>query len=166
MPMGRHSLLILTAGALAGLACSAALDGTSPTRLQVTRLRSEPYSYTYISGLTQSERLVVRDNATWQAIWSKLWIGASPKPAPPTIDFFKEMLIVTALGARNTGGYTILVDSATRASDGITIWIRTISPGPKCGTTQALTQPVDLARLPRIDAAVRFTDTAVVADCR
>jgi hypothetical protein len=168
MKMNRQGISFLFAAvAAAGLGCSGALDGTASPgiKLQVTRLRSEPYPFAVVSGLRQSTRIIVRDDATWQSLWSTIWIGASPVPAAPAIDFSREMLVVAALGSRSTGGFGILVDSAARASDGITVWIRTIAPGPSCGTTQAFTQPVDLARLPRIDAVVRFTDTPVVTDC-
>jgi hypothetical protein len=76
------------------------------------------------------------------------------------------MVVVAALGQRNSGGYTIRVDSALTTIDGLTVWITTTDPGSHCLTTAALTQPVDIASLPRIDGAVRFVDVHSVVDCQ
>jgi hypothetical protein len=76
------------------------------------------------------------------------------------------MIVVAALGERPTGGFDIVVESATASGDALTVRIRTIAPGPSCITTDVLTQPVDVARLPRTADVVRFVDDASVVDCR
>lgn len=152
--------------ALLAVGCSSSLDeAAAHSPLAVTRLRSEPFSFTYVSQLRQPERLVIRDQAAWAAAWSSLWPAFAPIPAPPNVDFSREMIVFVALGERPTGGYTILVDSAAASATGVTVWIGTSSPGPHCVTTQAFTQPVDIARLARTDAAVRFSETSRVVDC-
>lgn len=158
--------LIASLCALLAVGCSSSLDGPSThTPLTVTRLSSEPISFTDASQLRQPERLVIRDQAAWVAAWSSLWPAFAPIPAPPNVDFSREMIVFVALGERPTGGYSILVDSAAASARGVTVWIGTSSPGLHCVTTQAFTQPVDIARLPRTDATVRFAETSKVMDC-
>ena len=158
---------LVVALSLAALACSATLDGPEQpgTTVPITRLRAEPYSFTYYSGLKQSERLIIRDEATWRATWLAIWGTVTPTPALPTIDFDREMVVVAALGERRTGGFGIVVESATVAGADMMVRIRTTAPGPTCVTTLAFTQPVDVARLPRTAAPVSFADDAVVIDC-
>jgi len=159
----------LLASILAVLAvgCSAPLDVPGPhAPLTVTRLRAEPFSFMYVSQLRQPERLVIRDQVAWVNAWASLWPLGAPIAAPPNVDFDHEMIVLVALGERPTGGYSILVDSAGTNDNGVTVWVGTSTPGPLCVTTQALTQPVDIARLPRVDAAVRFVGTSKVSDCR
>ena len=147
--------------------CSSPLGGPSAhTPLTVTRLRSEPFSFTYVSRIRQSERLVIRDQAAWVDAWASLWPSSAPIPAPPNVDFSREMIVFVALGERPTGGYSILVDSAASTPAGVTVWVGTSTPGLRCGTTQALTQPVDIARMQRVDTPVRFVDVSRVVDCR
>jgi hypothetical protein len=148
-------------------ACSAAVENLEQpgTPVAVIRFRAEPYSFMSSSGLWQPARVIVRDEATWRSTWSAIWSGTSPVPEVPVVDFDREMIVVAALGSRPTGGYGILVQSANVNDDGLMITIRTIAPGPHCGTTQAFTQPVDLARIPRLAGEVRFTDDPVVLDC-
>ena len=43
--------------------------------------------------------------------------------------------------------------------------VRTIAPGKGCVLTQALTQPVDIARVPRHEGQVDFEDRPEVRDC-
>lgn len=127
----------------------------------VVRLRTEPCpqcSFEYYSGLTEAQRLVVRDRAAWTEVWAAIWRRHSPLPALPEVDFARDMLVVAALGERPSGGYGILVDSAAATPEGLVVLIRTISPEPSCAVTLALTQPVDIARLPRHDGAVLFSD--------
>lgn len=131
----------------------------------LTRLGSAPAPLTYYSGLTTGQRVVIRDAETWRTTWSAIWSRVSPVPDLPSIDFGREMVVVAALGQRSGGGYGILVNAAATDATGLTILIRTTSPGRSCITTQALTQPVDVARLPRSELPVRFFDESVVTAC-
>ena len=156
---------ILLALAVAG--CSASLNEPTPgTRLHVQRFAPNSGSFAYLSGMRASERLVVKDQATWATTWASISARQSPTPPAPEVNFGTQMIVVAALGERTSGGYTIRVDSAKTMTDGVTIWISTIDPGAECARTAVLTQPVDLASLPRIDGAVRFVDVHTVAHCQ
>jgi hypothetical protein len=153
---------------LTAIACSTTIDGPEGpgTPVPVTRLRPEPFSFTYNSGLRTAERLVIRDEATWQATWAAISGNITPAPPRPAIDFEREMLVVAALGERSTGGYSIIIESASATGEALTVRIHSTAPGSTCVTTQAFTQPVDVARLPRMAGPVSFVDDASVADCR
>lgn len=162
----RASFLLLVGACASALGCSGSIGAPDRSAtVAVTRLRSDPYSFLYVSGLRQPERVVIRDDATWRAAWSALWPGAGPSSAPPNVDFSREMIVLAALGERSSGGYSILVDSATTGASGLTIWISTISPGVRCARVAAFTQPVDIARMTRSDAAVHFVDVPRVSEC-
>ena len=155
-------LAIVFAGACG--AAPAAPDASEP--LAVVRLRPEPVPLTYTSGLSEPQELVVRDAAAWAQVWEAIWRNHSPRPPLPDVDFAKEMVVVAALGARPTGGYSVFVDSASSAPGAVSIRIRTVSPGRECAVTLAVTQPVDAARVARRDGPVVFSRRNEVADCR
>ena len=140
---------------------SAAQSGAVP----VTRLRAEPYSFSYNSGFTQPARTVIGDSAAWRAAWTQLHARGGPLPALPAVDFARQSVILAALGQRATGGYGIIVESATMARDTLRVTIRSLSPGPRCGTTAALSEPVDLALLPRVARPVAFVERDSVVVC-
>ena len=164
--------------ALAGLAASGCrkvtTEGTAPDAepvslsqgsLPVTRLRAEPYSFAYSSGFHDSALVVVRDAVEWRAAWTRLHgIHAEPPPLP-TADFSSEMLIVAALGTKATGGFSIFVDSAYRREEGVEVVVRRVSPGARCGVTAALSQPVDIARIPASSDLVTFRVRSEMQDC-
>jgi len=168
-----RSAVALSALLMASACCSSTSGGCvptdtaapAPTVLPVTRLRAEPYPLTYNSGIGDSVRVVVDDAAEWSQVWTAIWRNHSPAPAPPQIDFTSGMVVVAAMGTRNSGGYAIYVDSAYQHSDRIEVVIRTVSPGSRCGTTAALTEPVDAARIPASTLPVRFRERGTVHEC-
>jgi hypothetical protein len=163
---------LLGVGAIAltlfAAACASSEQSTLPPgpNIPVVRLRAEPYSFEFYSGLNTPARLVVRDPAAWQSLWVQIYQRRFPVPPVPAIDFSREMLIVVALGSRSSGGYVILIDRASGEGADVTIAVRSISPGPRCGVTGALTQPVDIARLPRRDGEVRFLEQGEITECK
>jgi hypothetical protein len=148
-------------------ACSdtVAPPGEPGASVPVVRLRSEPYPFTFYSGLDKPDRIVIRDPLTWQIVWKKVWFGDSEVPPLPVVDFSSEMILVAALGAHSTGGYSILIDGANEvANGGINVSIRSTSP-LNCIVTEAFTQPVDIARLP-VRRSVEFTERSEVHQCQ
>ena len=133
--------------------------------LTVTRLRPEAFSFSYNSGITEPQRLVVRDQATWQQTWDSIYRFTFPAPALPAVDFAREMVIVAALGQKPTGGFSIFIDSGTDTANGVTINVRSVSPGGNCGVTAALTQPLDIARVTRREGSVSFSESTTVQNC-
>ncbi len=172
----RLDRFLLTAAAVAGVvACGPAAEVSQPEDrapttaatepVPVTRLRTEPVSFMGTSGLRTAQRTVIGDETAWRAAWSVLWTGAVPVPTLPLVDFAREVIVLVALGERPTGGYQIFVDSATTGVGGTVVYVRTVSPGARCGRFQVLTQPVDLARLHRMQGPLTFRDRAVVMEC-
>jgi hypothetical protein len=123
---------------------------------------SFPISY---SRMTNSERLVIRDAAAWAQLWDRMKTGSPPVPRPD-VDFTSEMLIVAALGERSDGRYSILIDSVAPDSTELRAVVRLITAGRGCVWTTAVTQPVDIVRVPRREASVRFEDRAEERACQ
>lgn len=140
--------------------------GPAGDPVPLTRLRPEPYSFSFYSGLTDSARVVVRDAREWEAVWREVWRNQTPVPPLPEIDFAREMVVVAALGSRSSGGYGIIVERAARTREGVEVSVLKQSPGPRCGAPAAITTPVDIARLGRVDGAVRFIERPEVRECR
>jgi hypothetical protein len=171
----RHLCSAAAIAALLSSGCSAPTDAPAAQKdlapaagnvLTVTRLRAEPYSFAYYSGMSDSVRLAIRDAGQWQQAWSDIGRGSSPGGSPPPqVDFAHETVIVAALGSRATGGYGIYVDSAYEHTGGVEVVIRKVSPGARCATTQVFTQPVDVARIPVSGVQVQFRERSTVHDC-
>jgi PrcB C-terminal len=157
------SLVLVTTS----IACAApSITGAPGASVPIVRLRADPYAFTFVSGLDKPAQLVVRDAVTWQAIWSQINSPYSALLPLPAVDFSREMIVVVALGSRSTGGYNILITGASEAAGGGTVFtINSDSPGSQCATTQAFTQPVDIARVPLRSGVDRFIEHERVRDC-
>lgn len=121
--------------------------------------------YRHTSGFDTRQRFVVRDSVAWATTWTTLLGSHSPKPPLPSVDFSREMLVVASMGIRSSGGYTVGIDSAFVARDTVFFRVRETSPGPRCGTTAALTSPVGLARVERSELPVGFETASIVSEC-
>ena len=122
-------------------------------------------SFAYGSGILKPLRMVIRNRDAWLKIWEQLSSQQQPSPPLPEIDFSREMLIVVAMGQRNTGGFSIIVDGVYERDKKLEVVVKSTSPGQNCGTFQALTQPVDIIRLQKSDHSVVFRETDVTNDC-
>src|SRR5215207_8641283 len=170
---GRSSCLVAVLAALAALvACApvatperegAGRDSATPSpavegRVALTRLRAEPYSLAYSSGYDEAAQVVIRDTTAWAAAWARLYARHGSAPPRPAFDPATEQLVLVAIGTRRSGGYSILLDSAVVVRDTLVVHATSSSPGPRCGATAALTQPVDIARVPRLAVPARFVE--------
>ena len=119
----------------------------------------------FSSGLTGRERIVVRDLESWASLWPRIVGSHRPPPPVPPVNFANEMVVVASMGTRPSGGYAIYIDGVSAVRGNLVVSTREVSPGPRCGVTGALTEPVALARLERSDLPVSFVNRSVVRDC-
>jgi hypothetical protein len=170
--VNRYLLLPLLVALLGGCASGETLlpnpaEGSAGDRvaIPVTRLTSGPPPLTVSSGITDSTRVVIRDAETWRATWDRVWSRQTPAPPLPTIDFSREMVVVVGLGTRSSGGYSIVVEGASLAGGTIDVVVQKTSPGANCFVTGALSEPVDIVRVPRRSEPVRFVERHTVRTC-
>lgn len=164
----RSSILVLASVALA---CGASVEqpGGDPLLggpVPVLPLPDEAQGYyRFYSGVCAPSFRVIRTAEEWASAWAELAAGHDPIPTPPTVDFAAEMLLVATMGERITGGFVIDVERAAVQDGTLRVSVLETSPGPTCMTTQAITCPADVVRVPRRDGSVAFATRAAVHDC-
>jgi hypothetical protein len=114
------------------------------------------YPFRSFSGVTTTQRTVVRDADAFASLWTMLQSGRSPILPGPGVDFGEEMVIFVAQGARSSGGYAVDIRHVTLLRDTLWVLVREQSPGPRCMVFAAFTQPTDARIVPRTTAPVRF----------
>jgi hypothetical protein len=113
-------------------------------------------AYRFNSGLTEAGNFVIRDYRSWHRLWDRMVAPHGPRPPSPGVDFSRDMILVAAMGARPTGGYRIQIISVhERPAELLATVVRT-SPGRRCGTIQAVTEPVDIVRMASSPKPVRW----------
>lgn len=117
------------------------------------------------SGYTTRERAVVQTASEWPAIWSKIHSGQSPEPAVVTPDFTNEDAVIAAMGEKNSGGYSITIDSVTRHERGSVVYVTEKSPSPSCITPAVITHPVHAVRAPRATGTYQWRERTETVNC-
>lgn len=125
----------------------------------------------YSGGLAQPEHRVVQSREEWEELWRELEPRTSRKqgqtlPNPvPDIDFQRNVLIVAAMGTRPNGGYSVEIPSLEESSNRIVVTVAEKSPGPKCGTAQAITHPIAIVTTARTEKPFEFEFVRTTQQC-
>jgi hypothetical protein len=161
---------IMMGAALSG-GCAAPPDTRTPEDAAAAPARAlgrqatRPLLREHSSGQDEAVRRVISDVADFAAAWDRAYARSGHTPAVPMVDFGQEVVVMAAFGTRRSGGYAIDIDSVRVATDAYEVFVRTTSPGPTCGATAALTQPVVMVAAPRPALPVRFHEHASVTNC-
>ena len=172
--MSSSPLPVILAGALAIVAvasgCNSTTDGSFSSSNAGTAVRTaiaQPFTRILganTSGFTEAVEAVLRDQAALQSAWRTLHDGVPGNP-PPALDLASTMVVVLALGPRNTAGYGIRADSVTSSAENLTVHYTVTSPGPGCMNAQMMTSPVDVISIARASGQVRFIRETVIKQC-
>lgn len=162
----RTSGLRCVAAVVAGIGLSHCSTATSPTpNIPVTRLSDNTGSFAYTTGYTQATSLVIRNDADLASAWATIYRGNSEAPPLPAVDFTKEMVVGVAAGTEPTGGYQVVITGAREVNGGVAVNATVTKPGPSCAVTDAVTEPVDLARMPATPGSVSFFLAQTTGSC-
>jgi hypothetical protein len=116
------------------------------------------------SGINTSERVVVKDSASWVTMWARL-MGMHPIPLPlPKVGFDSSLVVVTTSGTTGAG-HSIRIDSARVEGGELKIYVReTIYE--MCGLSDLMVRyPAHAVRVRRAAEAVRFVNDSTVRKC-
>ncbi len=123
------------------------------------------FNHSFSNGLDRPFTAAIRSRADWERFWLDLNSRSGPwRPAPP-LDFRRQMVLVAALGSRPTGGFAIRIVSVARNGNALVVTAVRTSPGRRCGTIQAVTEPADAVVVPRFDGPVRWRFRDEVTRC-
>ena len=100
------------------------------------------------SAVRDSLQTVARTQSDWSALWQRHTSNESSPPALPVLDFSKEIVVAVFLGEKPTGGHGIEITRVFRTDHSLVVWYHEKSPPSRALTTQALTQPFHIVRIP------------------
>lgn len=102
-----------------------------------------------ISGNDKPGHLLIQDNETYIQFIESLKLDESEYANFLKVDFKKKNVLVLFQGQKNSGGYSIDIESIS--SDGNTIVVKKSEIGPKKGeiTTMLMTSPYCIALIPK-----------------
>jgi len=136
-----------------------------PTDSVPLTFREIPGAQTQASSHTDSSRVVIRDAAQWGRFWEAIVANVSPSPPAPPIDFQRQMVLAAAMGQRPSGGYVISIDAVYLSGGTVHAVVKSVVPGPTCGSASVMTAPVVAVTIDRVDGEVRFVERTETRDC-
>lgn len=120
-----------------------------PARLEFVTLARTPYSL-----VQEPANVVVRDQASWVALWTA---HAGPTRPVPAVDFGTSMVVAVFRGLLPNGCYSTEIVDVYKV-DAITNVARIDTvPGPDAVCTLAVVKPAHLVVVPRSDQPVTFS---------
>ncbi|HEY1149523.1 MAG TPA: hypothetical protein VGF27_13170 [Pseudoduganella sp.] len=109
------------------------------------------------SGLTSPLNVAVRDPDSFLKLWSAHYQYRSDPPAAPKIDFTRQMVLGVFLGNRPGGCIGATIDKVeVRAGKVVAYYTERDYSGPTVLCVAAITQPMDMVVLDKIEGDVSF----------
>lgn len=150
---GRRTPLIVTFTLLYALARSASAGPATPVLF-------ETVAQGIHSGILTPTQVVVRTEASWRALWLRHTRSFSRRPAPPTVDF-SRFIVIAVFGGRSPAGSLIVIEQVTRQEEGLVVVMNVV-------TTRAMppaqAAPFHIIRLPRTDLPIVFAIEAALQE--
>lgn len=108
-----------------------------------------------------SLRLYAKTNIVFRSLgeWNNFWGANAP---PLEADFEQDMVILTSMGEKSTGGYAITINQLKLHLNTFTVFYTETLPRPGDRVTFALTYPVHIVKTPQSNANIKFE--GIVAD--
>jgi hypothetical protein len=162
MPNGKRTPLIVIAlvavvALVAAIAFAVTNDGDSKKKKEPTPVAFKEFN---LAGPTQVRSL---DSPLWnttqQLVFRSLsdWTNQDlPQDSLRSVDFAQQNIVAVSMGQRPTGGYTIAVTAIHEDGEKIVVDVTQKAPGAGCGTTQALTKPLQFVEMPPSALPVEF----------
>lgn len=145
--MSRILLLAALAALLAVTACRSAPSGGDGFRT---------IAIGYQTGIASGSVRLARNDAEWNVLWREHTSTQMPRPAPPRIDFAKEMVVCVLAGEKPTGGFGIEVLDAHFDGKAMVLGTRETRPAEDAIVPMVLTRPYHMVATPLTDAAFRL----------
>lgn len=120
---------------------------------------------TFISGIPDARRTVIRTQEEWEAFWDEFQANRLPQTDPPVVDFSAQMVVVATMGTRSSGGYEITVENVFADGGSLIVHVLEASPGTSCLTTESLTAPATAVTVPASDSAPDWVEAELTRDC-
>lgn len=111
------------------------------------------------SGIAQPRNVVVRDRAGLETLWNAHYLGRSPVPPLPDVDFKRSMVVGVFAGSQAAGCQSAAVATVEGENDKVVVGyeISTLMTVAPCA--QAPGAPMALAVVDRHEGEVAFVDT-------
>ncbi|MDD3917298.1 MAG: protease complex subunit PrcB family protein [Synergistaceae bacterium] len=101
--------------------------------------------------------MLVSNEKEWKKWWSRINGNVQPLPSLPEVNFSTHAVAAVFQGRKNSGGYSIGIETVIEMPDRVTVTVRECEPGPSNIVTSALSSPWEAVAFPLHKKPVLFT---------
>ncbi len=117
------------------------------------------------SAIQEKRELVINTNDEYQKLMQDVYKNMDQMPRIPVVDFTKNTLIAVFVGTRSTAGYLVSIDSISESSKNLNVEVLETTPGKNCMTSDVITAPYTIVKVPKTDKKAVFKYSQKVKDC-
>lgn len=108
-------------------------------------------------GVKNRSFLVLSNEEEWKALWSRINGNVQPLPPLPEVNFSTHAVAAVFQGRKDSGGYSIGIETVIEMPDRVTVTVRECEPGPSNIVTSALSSPWEAVAFPLSEKPVLFS---------
>ena len=97
----------------------------------------------------------IHNQADFDALWKKAFVGQSGAPDKPVIDFSKDMVLAAFIGDQPTGGYEIRFKDIDASGASVNVTVEVTQPGQNCLRSQSSQRPSEAFLIVAIPASTK-----------
>lgn len=105
-----------------------------------------------------STRKVFRMEAEWEGFWTFGFEGCPRPSLPAGFDWSREMVVLAAMGRRDSPADSIQVRGSGVVGDSVLIVLRRTTRATPCSEPEVTVWPRDLVRIPASERPARFVE--------
>ncbi|MBE2228613.1 MAG: protease complex subunit PrcB family protein [Ignavibacteria bacterium] len=151
---------------LAMVLLTAVYPGCSNSGSDDSKVPSEIVLDGMYSAIEEKREVLITNNEQFQSLMNEIYRNMDQMPRFPVVDFTKNSVVAVFIGERPNGGYMVSIDSITEGSRYVNVNVVETTPGPNCMTTQAITRPFAIVKIPKTDNKPVFKTKQIVKDCQ
>lgn len=118
------------------------------------------------SAIETPRNRIVKDKADFAMLWLEHTAHETPPPVPPDVDFSESTVAAVFAGNQSTGGYSLTLTGLDKTPGGWEVRLSLVTPGPDCMTTQVITQPWAMVRVPGHDQPINIQISPTRSSCK
>lgn len=153
------SILVIIIVSVVAAGCPHKNNGQSNQEMKMTTISMGVLHGAGQEGIVKSN-LVIETADAWNELVAKLDIvnkvSAGFEELP--IDFSKELVLACFDEVRNSGGFSVAMDSIKIENEQLKVFIKKKGPGPTDMVTMSLTQPYHIVKVPKTNKEIVFVE--------
>jgi hypothetical protein len=111
---------------------------------------------TQFSGIRTRRGEVISRGDVWRQTWEEINATLSPKPALPTVDFERNILLLAALGETGDACKRVAIESVEHRGGALRVSAKETRPPASCVCPPVTVQPVHVVSIPRAATGASF----------